>query len=451
MYALILKHFVRSRIFVFTFGLILLLGIVSIFIGRQFLVKQRQNIAEVTRQQKEHIQRNVAYHKDNIGGLLYYVRFAFINAPNQLSALSIGQRDVNAGIQSVTIRNLEAQRYDTDLSNPANLVSGNLDLGFVIIYLFPLMIIAITFNLLSEEEERGTWHMVVVQSKSAVSFLLQKLSARAISIFGALLLLFVFAVACLSLAIDASVVAFVIISLLYLLFWFALSFVVISFRRSSSFNALTLLALWVLLAILLPAAVNNFVSGRYPVPEALSTLIKQRDGYHKQWDMDRKGTMERFYSHYPQFRHYGVPQGEFSYAWYYAMQQMGDDESREESRAMHEKIMMREKISRKLAMVNPAMHTQMVFNDLAGTGLQDHLDFLEQTAAFHEKMRLYFYPRIFGNAPVAGEEWDSFQPEYGTSQKTIPWVTSMLPMGLATMVLILIAWIRMNNSTLVGP
>lgn len=446
MYSLILKQFIRSRAILVTLILILTMGVISIFIGRQYLIKEEQNIEEVTRQQAEHIQRNVQYYEDNIGGLLYYLRFAFINKPDRLSALSIGQRDINPGVQSVTIRNLEAQKYDTDLSNPANLLSGNLDLGFVIIYLFPLVIIAVTYNLLSEEKEGGTWRMVAVQSKSPWRFLLLKMSSRAIVIYGTLLVLLLIAILVLTLPFNSSLFAFFLLSVLYLLFWFALSFAVVSFQKNSSFNALMLLSIWVVLAIVLPAAANNYVAVKYPVPEALSTIIKQRDGYHQKWDVDRKVTMEKFYEHYPQFRKYGVPGGEFSYTWYYAMQQMGDDESIEDSKAMREKILQRESLSRKLSMAIPTMHTQLLFNDLASTGLQNHIRFLDQTTAFHEKMRLYFYPRIFENAPVKNENWNSFQPEYAVHPHVIPLVSLALPLLLLTGALSVLAFIRLRNT-----
>lgn len=445
MYGLIVKQFLGSRAVVITLVLILAMGLISIFTGRQFLQREEQKIAEVTRQQEEHIQRNVQYNQDNIGLLLYNVRFAFINKPNKLSALSIGQRDINPGIQSLTIRNLEAQKYDTDLSNPANLLSGNLDLGFVIIYLFPLVIIAFHFNLLSEERERGTWRMIVIQSESPLRFLILKMSARAIVIYAALFILILCAVVLIPLPLNASFMAFVVLSVLYLLFWVAISFAIMSLQRSSSFNALSLLSVWVLLAIILPAVVNNHVAERYPVPEALGTLIKQRDGYHSKWDVERKITMEKFYEHYPQFREYTVAEDEFSYTWYYAMQQMGDDESREESRSMREKIMLREALSRKFSLAVPTMHTQMLFNDLAGTGLQDHLKFLDQATAFHEKMRLHFYPLIFGKAPVTSENWSSFQPEYAVLEDAIQWGTLTLPVALLSCLLMTGALIGLRS------
>lgn len=447
MYSLIVKQFLRSKAVITTLILILVIGIVSIFIGKQFLLKEEQHIESVTQQQKEHIAKNVQHHQDNIGLLLYYVRFAFIAKPEKLSALSIGQRDINPGVQRVTIRNLEAQKYDTDLSNPANQLSGNLDLGFVIIYLFPLLIIAFTFNVLSEEEEHGTWRMVAVQSKSMLRFLLQKISVRALVIYGMLLLLLLCAIGILSLPLNQALLAFILLSMIYLLFWLSLSFVIISLKKSSSFNALTLLSIWVVLAILLPAAINNYVAGKYPVPEALSTLIKQRDGYHQKWDFEKKITMEKFYKHYPQFRQYTVSEEEFSYTWYYAMQQMGDDESMADSKAMREKIIQREVLSREFAMLVPTMHTQLLFNDLAGTSLGHHLQYLDQTTAFHEKLRLHFYPAIFTNAPVKNENWDDFKPEYAALHSNVSWTSLHLPVLLLTGLLIGIGFINFRNTT----
>ena len=52
-------------------------------------------------------------------------------------------------------------------------MSGNLDLGFVIIYLFPLVLIAMTFNLYSEEKELGTWRILAAQTSGKVTFLLK--------------------------------------------------------------------------------------------------------------------------------------------------------------------------------------------------------------------------------------------------------------------------------------
>jgi ABC-2 type transport system permease protein len=407
--------------------LIVFMGIISILIGRQFLSRQESIIQQVTTHQREHIERNVATH-DEMGLLLYYLRFSLISKPDKLAALSIGQRDVNPGIQSVTIRTLEGQKYDTDLSNPSSLQSGNLDLGFVILYLFPLLIIAFTFNLLSEEQEAGTWRLIAVQARSAKVYLFRKVSVRAIALYSWLVILLVIAISVLSLSFNEALWVFIIAGVLYLAFWFAFCFWVITFGRSSSFNVLTLLSAWVVFTILLPASVNNIVANLYPVPESLATLVKQRDGYHEKWDIDKSITMEKFYAHYPQYKSYGIPEQTFSWLWYYAMQQMGDDESAQYSNAMREKILQREQVSRSIAMIMPTMHTQLLFNDVARTSLTDYVQLLDSTHVFHERLRLHFYPKIFDNTAVKDENWKRFIPEYIADHKNMNWLGMILPL-----------------------
>jgi ABC-2 type transport system permease protein len=444
MYALFIKQFLRSKAVILSFILTLIMGIISILIGQQFLSRQENIIQQVTAHQREHIERNVAAH-DEMGLLLYYLRFSLISQPDKIAALSIGQRDVNPSIQSVTIRTLEGQRYDTDLNNPSNLQSGNLDLGFVILYLFPLLIIAFTFNLLSEEQEAGTWRLIAVQAKSAQAYLLRKVSVRTIALYILLAVLFLIAILGLSLPVNEALLAFAIASVLYLAFWFAFCFWVITFKRSSSFNVLTLLSAWVVFTILLPAAVNNFVANLYPVPESLATMVEQRDGYHEKWDKDKDDTMEKFYAHYPQFKTYGVPEQTFSWLWYYAMQQMGDDESLQHSRAMRDKIMQREQVSRSIAMVMPTMHTQLLFNDVARTSLSDYVQLLDSTQTFHERMRLHFYPKIFDNAVVKDEDWKRFTPEYITERKSVNWLAMLLPLIITVAILCILSCSNMRR------
>lgn len=445
MYSLIVKQFIRSGTVQLALILILFMGIVGILIGKQFLSKQENIIANVTKHQQEHIERNVSIN-DEMGLLLYYLRFSLIDQPDKLTALSIGQRDINPSIQSVTIRNLEAQKYDTDLNNPSSLQSGNLDLGFVILYLFPLVIIAFSFNLLSEESETGIWRLVAIQSKSTLRFLLYKLSVRALFVYAVLGVLFIIAIVVLSLPMNEAMIAFIGLSILYLAFWLALCLWIISFHRSSSFNALTLLSIWVALAILLPASVNNYVANQYPVPEALSTMVEQRDGYHEKWDMEKKVTMDKFYAHYPQFEKYGVPGETFNWLWYYAMQQMGDDESLQQSSAMREKIMQRGKASRAFAVAIPTMHTQLLFNDLARTSLSDHLTLLDRTVEFHERMRLYFYPRIFENASVKSEDWTKFKPENISIENNINRSMAAFPLLILTGIFSLFALMKLREN-----
>jgi ABC-2 type transport system permease protein len=206
-----------------------------------------------------------------------------------------------------------------------------------------------------------------------------------------------------------------------------------------------LLSTWLLLTVILPGAVNNYVTNKYPVPEALATMVRQREGYHEKWDMDKKLTMDKFYAHYPQFRKYPLPDGQFSWLWYYAMQQMGDDEAQREVKQMQYKLRQRENVSTVIAYCIPTLHTQHQLNSLAGSGLSNHLQFLDSTSQFHEKMKLYFYPKIFSAAPVASENWKAFRAAYFSEERPVAWMRLLAPLLLMTALFSLLSGINFRR------
>ncbi len=415
MYSLLVKQFFRSNTVWLAFGIIMILGILSIGTGKQFLTQKQEAIVktiEKQEKQEELIKKQNQLRENDIGLLLYYLKFSFINPVQPLSGISIGQSDLNSHIQNVSILNLEGQKYDTDLVNPMRLQVGNLDLSFLIIFLFPLVIIALSFNVLSEETEKGTWRMITIQGTSPFKFLLMKLGIRILFISIALGILFLLSKFILGIPFTIDFLYIIMISYVYILFWFSLCFFVILLRKSSNTNAITLLVSWLLLVVFLPILVNNYITNKYPVDEAFTMTIKQRDEYHKRWDTDKKETMDKFYKHYPQFKKYELKKESFSWLWYYAMQQMGDDESQHEREDMYNKIKNRERLSNQMARFFPPLQVQLSMNNIAKTSLKHHINFLDETSNFHENLRLQFYPKIFENQKSSSVNWKNFKPEY---------------------------------------
>ena len=440
MLTLLFKNFIRSKGTKIGLIFLLLIGFISLLIGQQFQKKQHSNITEAALYQKEHIARNTAFHKDEIGLLLYYIKFSLVNKTFPINSLAIGQRDVNPSIQSVTIRGLEAQKYDAELNNPNNLLSGNIDFSFVLIYLYPLLIIAFTYNIISEEKESGTWKIVATQSRNIFLYILKLFYIRILSLI--ILLTIVLFTGCLFLNIplDKSFFSFYILCILYILFWFGVCFYIVSLQKNSNFNAVILLTIWLFMVIILPAIINTYIANKYPVPEALELTLKQRNAYHEKWDMNKKITMDKFYNHYPQFKSYVLPEAEFSWLWYYAMQQAGDDDSAEQSRELETKLKQRNLASELIAQFIPTLHTQIQLNEIAKSDLGNQLLFLQKTKEFHEKLRLYFYPKIFDNAAVNQEKWEKFKVEIFSDKSEISILKAFLPLLIFNLLLIGFGW-----------
>jgi ABC-2 type transport system permease protein len=366
--------------------------------------------------------------------------------PN-LAGLAIGQRDINPSLQSVTIRNLEEQKYATDLMNPMYQMLGNMDFSFVLIYFFPLIIIGFCFNLISEEKEEGTWSLVLSQSENPLKMLRLKIFIRYFSMLLVLILLLTIAKFYLEIPFDSAFFTFILTSILYNSFWFALAWLVASFHKNSSQNALILLLSWVTLTIVVPAGINAFTVNLYPVPEAFSTVLESRDGYHNKWDEPKEPTVAKFHKHYPQFNQFKHPAGkDYSWLWYYAMQQMGDDEAVMESLNFKEKLKKRNAFSSTAGMFFPSIHTQLSLNALSHSDMDNYLNFMEKLEDFHEQKRLYFYPKIFAEAAVSDENWKKFDLEFYKENASLNWVKMLFPLLIISILCVFWASLKFNKN-----
>jgi len=443
MIVLLIKNFIRSKGFLVGLAILFISGMIGLNIGKQFLDKNRDIIEKTAHFQKENIHRYVQYMDKEMGLLLYYVRFGLVNETPNIVGLSIGQRDINPSLHSVTIRNLEEQKYTTDLMNPMYQLIGNMDLSFVIIYFFPLIIISFGFNLVSEEKEEGTWSLVLSQTSNPQKMLRLKVGIRYISILFILFLLLIIAKFYLSIPFDIYLITYILTAFLYVSFWFSLVWLVISFHKSSSQNALILLTSWITLTIIVPALMNALVIQLYPIPEAFSTVLESRDGYHTQWDKAKEPTIEKFHQLYPQLAHFQHPKNkDFSWLWYYAMQQMGDETAIESSKILKEKIRKRENLSKTLALLIPTIHTQLTMNAVCSSDMANYLKFVEALEEFHKQKRMFFYPKIFSDTPVSSENWDNFNLEYFKNQPFINLYMVLLPYIITTILCLL--WANIN-------
>ena len=189
-------------------------------------------------------------------------------------------------MKQLTIKTFEAQRFDTDLVNPSSLHAGNLDLAFVILFLFPLLVIVLTFNLIAEETESGTWKLVAVQAKSTFGFVFSKLLVRMCLLYLLLFLLLLAAKLALQIPLNEHFLTVILLSSLYLLLVCAFFFCNL-FQAVVGLQCVDSVIYLAGLLLLLPARVNAYITGKYP-PEAMVPAIAHGDGYHVKWDTDKR-------------------------------------------------------------------------------------------------------------------------------------------------------------------
>lgn len=409
-----LKNIFRNRAFQIGFLVVFLFGLYGIYYGHSVIEKQRQNIDRIDTLEEEHIEHILHLAGDNhtAGTQLYYMLFHTYNPPSEWAAFSLGQRDVlNYNIKAKILA-LEGQIYDTELTNPLTLLVGNLDLSFVIIYLFPLLIIALGFNLISEEKETGVWSMIKTSGVSSLAFVSYKILVRWLLVVGLLSGLIIIASIIFRANFDVSFFMIFGASLGYVSFWFALIWLVNAFDKSSNYNATFLVSCWIVLCLMLPALGNTMINTTTPIHEAMETTLIQREAYHEKWDMPKKITMEKFYEEYPEYRKYPISEEAYYVAgWYFAMQYVADKEAKPSSLQMEKKLIERQEKAQKVGWFLPTVGVQRLFQSVAKTDLGTHLAYLKSVREHHKAVREYFYPYIFEDTLTKEVPW-SKRPKY---------------------------------------
>jgi ABC-2 type transport system permease protein len=175
---------------------------------------------------------------------------------------------------------LEAQARDA--LDAQRLATGPLDLLFVLIQLLPLVVIALSYDILSGDRERGTLALLLAQPLRLRDLLLAKAAARlfALAVVGGLASVVAWASGAIAVDADGGLGDLAWMGTLVLVwtaFWFAAALAVNAWGGSSSGNALALTTLWLVLVVVGPGLLRAGVEAAYPPPSRVELATAARD------------------------------------------------------------------------------------------------------------------------------------------------------------------------------
>ena len=346
------------------------------------------------------------------GELLYYLALPASQPSSRLSALASGRTEIETANLRIRLLALEGQLYEQETLNPRLAAVGHLDLTFVLIALLPLFVIAVTYDIVSGERERGTWGMARLFARPR-RLVAAKIGARVILMGGLVTSLAVIGAFLTGIDGDGRAGWAAALIALHTLFWFALCLGVATGRRSSTANAMILVGVWVAFTFLAPAVLTLANSILHPAPEALELTVRQRQGYHEAWDLTKAETMDAFFEDYPQWSDQTVPEDEFTWAWYYAMNHRGDRAARDASRAYRDVLTRRDEWARRWSLLVPPLAARIALDRLASTDLPTQLAYQDAVRRYHERLKAHFQPMLFSAAPIAQVDWErvpAFEP-----------------------------------------
>lgn len=407
--------FVRNRFQVTILFLTLALGIYAIYYGYDEIRKQKATIDSVLdqhNQEQERVLKGFSADTTTADGKKQYQLAAVTRmvwtrqfygvyfSPSVLAPLSIGQRDIQPYYYKLTAMSLYYQLFQNEIANPQKLLVGNFDLSFVLVYLFPLLIISLCYGLLSSEKDRGLLALLKSQTAPVHIIIIYKLLFYFLVIFSLAVLLSIigFIIADVGLFANSSeIISWLAIVTVYLLFWFSIMFFIVSLNKNSSFNAISGIGSWLMFLIIIPAILNIAVSIAMPLNSSVLSGISRRTGvFNEESDENQKRVIRQYLKQKPEldfgekmFQTNLITKGFAAYT------ELNDQKSAKLVQQYHAQVQEREEIARRFDFINPAVNAQTMFNAVAESDLESFQSFYRSVKAYHQRLVSFYYPKLF--------------------------------------------------------
>jgi len=324
----------------------------------------------------------------------------------------------------------------TEMTSPVQLLFGSFDLAFVIIYLLPLLIIAFSYNVLSSEKESGTFRLLASQPINIRSWVLQKLVLRffwlSVLVITALTLV-LFVLGLNPFSHTGTYLVLLIIVLAYMLFWFALAFLINLWISSSAKNAVLLLGLWVVFVLLIPSVLNQLGATIYPMPPRTLMINKMRtlqaDATKRQDEI-----LDNFLRDHPEYALNDSTQRRTFWHTYLVSQNLIRSELLPVINTYEEQLRQQQDWISRFKWISPAIVARESLNQIAGTSSRDYNTFRKQVMDFSQKWREYFVPFVFNNQDLSKTDYVNL-PDFEYLQErehepTTLFLFFMIPIGL---------------------
>ncbi|GAB3640616.1 ABC transporter permease [Spirosoma arcticum] len=416
-----------NRTLAASIGLLSLFVAFAIWTGHSRVQFQQQTIADIGRVETESIAKNRALvaelertgkpfagnsHRDPTAP--YTVassrgnRYVF-KQPEPLAVVSVGQSDLQPYYYKFAFAKKQALYHGEEIENASILYNGSFDLSFALIYLLPLLIIALTYNLVSSEREQGTLFMLMSSTASLRQIIVSKYVFRFLLLTGAFLTLTTAGLLLtgVSLIDNAPAIGFMfLLTMGYSAFWFGLSFWVNSVGRDTGFNAAVLVGVWLVLGLVLPTVLNVVVSATHPMPSRIDLIAETREASDNvKKEGDKK--MAQYYGDHPELLPKGKPVNYKDFAIGSVRATLAVEAAIRPLETQFEtQYRNQQRLIGTYRFLSPMVFMQQSLNDVAGTGDEQFRAFQTDATRQHEAYRDFFAGKIFRQESFKAADYD---------------------------------------------
>jgi ABC-2 type transport system permease protein len=235
----------------------------------------------------------------------YRLKYMVSRPVNPLSVVTIGQNDVSVLHKSARMGQPVFSNDFDEFKNPNQLMAGAFDFTFYLLFLYPLLLFALTYSLGSFEREQGIWN-----NWKMTGALNQKLVWRTVIRWllslSAILAPMVYAFAYLLAQPEFNSgqwLSWCLLALGYALFWWAICVIILTRQATSMQNILVMVSAWIVFLVIIPGFINTLINRGNPDSIRLD-VAEFRDIPEDAWNapdsVHRALFMQRYQNKLPQ-------------------------------------------------------------------------------------------------------------------------------------------------------
>ncbi|MGJ8550800.1 hypothetical protein [Winogradskyella wichelsiae] len=287
------KHFVGSPFKILAVLLFIIASMYGLHNGADLYHKQNAEIERINEEVETKKATILSYFKNNEKGpsehpwvdittpfwAIYNTPTYHFKNPSPTLVYNIGQTEQYGFYKLITT---SSSGYDADMTkeiaNPERIQSGTLDFSFVILFLLPLLLLVLLYNIKGQESEHGFLPLIFVQTGSKNWWLLSRTA-----FYTVLLLIVIFGLMVYGAMLTKVFVAdtmfwnLLLWVTLYLFFWITLYFLILKYGKNTVSNTLQMVGVWLLFAFIIPATVQQWIAIEKPTNLMVDLIDVSRD------------------------------------------------------------------------------------------------------------------------------------------------------------------------------
>ena len=312
-------HLIRSPFKIVSLSLFILALLYSCQNGYQLYKKHNMEIERIISQNEKNNDKMLAQYEDIVNGDLKKLRrdpttpywaiwntpsYAF-KYPSTMMVFSLGQAEQYGYYKKVTNW---STTFDSDtaeeIANPERLAIGTLDFNFVLIYLLPILIIILLFNVGGLEKDLNFEKLIFLNNLTKPTWLFIRFLFYFIMINIFLFIpMFIIALTTGIFQNEASdFLNLLFTTSLFIFFWFIIFYFINFYGKNSSEQALKMISTWLLFSIIIPGSIHQISSIKYPINYMVQYIDVDRDKSNDIFELPTDTLKAQLFNAYPFLR-----------------------------------------------------------------------------------------------------------------------------------------------------